>query len=484
MSATDRLTAMLSLFSRHSSVIGLMLLRRREILCLLLLCGALNGAGCQAQTSRDSVPTDSLRADTVQVDSSRADSLPVNARTVPSSRPAVDGDTVAWTAAQVRDVLITDSLWAEALRIHFNAIVVDGHIDTPTLMVDDGYDLLHRHSPNRSHVDVPRMEAGGMDAAFFSLYVAPYYGEGARAVARARAQMEAVQAAAEKNPDRLVIARTADEVMSAARDGRTALLLGIEGGHALGASPDTLRMFAKRGVRYVTLTHVNTNRWADSSQDEPQHGGLSDLGQEMVRTMNDLGVLVDLAHVSDATFADAIEVSRAPVLVSHSSCRALTPSGRNVSDDQLRAVAENGGVVMINFFDAMVNPHLSEETFAEARRRVMQSGQGMAYIWSAIYDLRRERSIPGATWGDVVDHIDHAVQVAGVDHVGIGSDFDGVFDLPRGLEDVERLPWITYGLLRRGYSEKDLYKILGGNVLRVMEAAERGANGSWPVKMD
>jgi membrane dipeptidase len=184
-------------------------------------------------------------------------------------------------------------------------------------------------------------------------------------------------------------------------------------------------------------------------------------------------VLVDLSHVSDSTFADALDASRAPVIVSHSSCRALTPSGRNVTDDQLRAVADNGGVVMINFFDAMVNPHLGDDVFEEARQRVEQSGQGMAYIWSAIYDLRREQSIPGATWGDVVDHIDHAVRVAGVDHVGIGSDFDGVFDLPRGLGDVERLPWITYGLLRRGYSETDLYKILGGNVLRVVEDAER-----------
>jgi membrane dipeptidase len=386
---------------------------------------------------------------------------------------AVDGDTVAWPSARIQKRVATDSLWAEALRIHFNALVVDGHIDTPRLMVEEDYDLARRHSSNRSHVDLPRMEMGGLDAAFFSLYVAPYYGEGASAVARAQAQIDAVRSAVATNPDRLYLAETADEVRSAAREGRTALLLGIEGGHALAASPDTLRMFAERGVRYVTLTHVNTNRWADSSQDEARHGGLTALGREMVETMNDLGVLVDLSHVSDSTFADALDASRAPVIVSHSSCRALTPSGRNVTDDQLRAVADNGGVVMINFFDAMVNPHLGDDVFEEARQRVEQSGQGMAYIWSAIYDLRREQSIPGATWGDVVDHIDHAVRVAGVDHVGIGSDFDGVFDLPRGLGDVERLPWITYGLLRRGYSETDLYKILGGNVLRVVEDAER-----------
>jgi membrane dipeptidase len=188
--------------------------------------------------------------------------------------------------------------------------------------------------------------------------------------------------------------------------------------------------------------------------------------------MNDLGVVVDLAHVSDSTFFDAIETSRAPVIVSHSSSRALTPTVRNVSDDQIRAVARNGGVVMINFFDAMVNPHLGADVFDEARRRVSASGRGLAYLWSAIYDIRRERSIPGATWGDVVDHIDHAVQVAGIDHVGIGSDFDGVFDLPRGLDDVTDLPYLTYGLLRRGYSEADIYKLLGGNLLRVLEQTE------------
>ena len=466
------------------------------LLCLIYF--ALGAAGCQAQSTSDVPSADTLWADTVQADTVQADTVQADTRSdVPPHdaahirhsanaplHPAVDGDTVAWPLARVQEQVATDSLWAEALRIHFNALVVDGHIDTPTLMVEDDYDLSRRHSPNRSHVDLPRMEAGGLDAAFFSLYVAPYYGEGARAVGRARAQIEAIRLAAEKTPDRLVIAKTAAEVRLAAREGRTALLLGIEGGHALAASPDTLRMFAERGVRYVTLTHVNTNRWADSSQDETQHGGLTALGREMVQTMNDLGVLVDLSHASDSTFADAIDASRVPVIVSHSSCRALTPSVRNVTDEQLRAVADNGGVVMINFFDAMVNPHLGSETFAEARRRVEQSGQGMAYVWSAIYDLRREQSIPGATWGDVVDHIDHAVQVAGVDHVGIGSDFDGVFDLPRGLEDVERLPWITYGLLRRGYSEEDLYKILGGNILRVLRAAERSKRDasadSWP----
>jgi len=392
-------------------------------------------------------------------------------RDSPDQNTSVDGDTIAWPAARVTARVGDDSLWAEALRIHFNAIVLDGHVDVPMHMVDDDYRLDRRHSSNRSHVDLPRMREGGLDAAVFAVYVAPYYGEGARAVARAREQIQEVRRQIEAEPG-VALARSAGDVRTITREGREAVVLGLEGGHALAASTDTLHSFARLGIRYVTLTHVNTNRWADSSQDEPEHGGLSPLGREMVRTMNDLGVVVDLAHVSDSTFFDAIETSRAPVIVSHSSSRALTPTVRNVSDDQIRAVARNGGVVMINFFDAMVNPHLGADVFDEARRRVSASGRGLAYLWSAVYDIRRERSIPGATWGDVVDHIDHAVQVAGIDHVGIGSDFDGVFDLPRGLDDVTDLPYLTYGLLRRGYSEADIYKLLGGNLLRVLEQTE------------
>ncbi|PEN14677.1 membrane dipeptidase [Longibacter salinarum] len=422
-------------------------------------------SGCRGQSSEpdsaNTLPTDSV------VDTSIVRLLPPTL--------ATDGDTIAWASGRVASLVADDSLWAKAMQIHFNAIVLDGHVDVPTLMVDDEYDITQRHSSNRSHVDLPRMHEGGLDGAIFSIYVAPYYGEGARAVARARAQIETVRRQLGDAPGDIVLATRAEDVRDVARRGGTPIVLGLEGGHAIAGSPDTLRALAAEGIRYVTLTHVNTNGWADSSQDEAKHGGLSPLGEKMVRTMNNLGVLVDLAHVSDSTFADAVRVSRAPVIVSHSSCRALTPTVRNVSDEQLRAVAENGGVVMINFFDAMVNPHLDADLFAEARRRVRSSGRGMAYLWSAVYDLRRERKRSGATWGDVVKHIDHAVRVAGIDHVGLGSDFDGVFDLPRGLSDVTALPRITYGLLRRGYSEKDVRKILGGNVLRVLDQAERHA---------
>ncbi|MDX1546141.1 MAG: dipeptidase [Rhodothermales bacterium] len=382
-----------------------------------------------------------------------------------------DGGRVAMPEARRRAALKADSLWAEALRIHYNALAIDGHVDTPALMLDDGYRLADRHPAHAAHLDLPRMAEGGLDAAFFSIYVAPYYGEGADAVRRARALIAEVerQVGADSGA---AMAYTAEDVRRIARSGRKAVLLGLEGGHALAASPDTLRALYRAGIRYVTLTHINTNAWADASQSPPRHGGLNALGRSLVATMNRLGVAVDLAHVSDSTFYDALDASTAPVLVSHSSVRALTPSVRNLDDAMLRALARNGGVVMINFFDAMVNPHLDADVMADVRRRL--PGDRLTNLWNTVYAVKRERGLPGATLDDVLDHIDHAVRVAGIDHVGLGSDFDGVFDLPAGLEDVTRLPWITYGLLKRGYAEDAIYKILGGNVLRVMEAVEAG----------
>jgi membrane dipeptidase len=342
-------------------------------------------------------------------------------------------------------------------------------------MADDGYDLGQRHAASQSHLDLPRMHAGGLDGAFFAAYVAPYYGEGARAVRRARTMVETIRTQISRYDDQAAFARTAADVVRIAKEGRAAVLLGLEGGHALAASPDTLAMLAGLGVRYVTLTHINTNRWADSSQDAPAHDGLTDEGRAFVRQMNRLGVVVDVSHVSDSTFYDALDASRVPVIASHSSMRAKTAGPRNLTDAQVRALADRGGVVMINFFDAMVNRHIDADVMAEARRRIEAGGGRLSRLWSVVYAIRRERGLPGATLADVLNHLDHAVQVAGIDHVALGSDFDGVFDLPAGLEDVTRLPWITHGLLARGYAEADVRKILGGNTLRVLRAAERYA---------
>ncbi|MFB3133824.1 MAG: dipeptidase [Rhodothermales bacterium] len=385
----------------------------------------------------------------------------------------VDSGAVAMPEPRRRFLLEQDSLWAEALRIHYNALVVDGHIDTPLLMLDEGYRFGTRHRSYESHVDLPRMFDGGLDAAFFSIYVAPPYGEGERATERARMMMAEVKRQVAAHADSVALATSAAAVRRLTKAGKKAVLMGLEGGHALAASPDVLRALYDEGIRYVTLTHINTNAWADASQALPRWNGLNDLGRRLVQEMNRLGMLVDLAHVSDATFYDALAVSQAPVLVSHSSMRALTPSVRNLDDAMLRALAQNGGVVMINFFDAMVNPHLDASVMAEVYRRLPEAQR--YNLWNVVYAVKRERGLPGATLDDVLDHLDHAVSVAGIDHVGLGSDFDGVFDLPAGLEDVTRLPHVTYGLLRRGYSEEAIYKILGGNVLRVLEEAERVA---------
>ncbi len=443
----------------------------RPLAPLLPLALALLLAACQPESRASEqhpagAPPGTARADTVRADSS--------AHALSSISGMTDGGAVR-IPARYRALHRDDSLWQEALRIHYDALVVDGHLDTPTLMLDEGYDLGRRHQSHEAHADLPRMEEGGLDAAFFSIYVAPGYGEGAGAVARARREIAEVKRQLARYDTLAALATTAAEVRRLAREGRKAILLGLEGGHALAASSDTLRALRDLGIRYVTLTHINTNALADASQSRARHGGLSEKGRQMVRAMNDLGVLVDLSHVSDSTFYDALRVSRAPVILSHSSARALTPGVRNVSDAMLRALAENGGVIMINFFDAVVNPHLDEEVMAEAKRRLQARGQGLGSLWSAVYEVKRERGLPGATLDDVVDHIDHAVQVAGARHVGLGSDFDGVFDLPAGLQDVTRLPFITHALLERGYSEEDLYKILGGNALRVLQEAEAAA---------
>lgn len=384
-----------------------------------------------------------------------------------------DGGAVRLPQIRQRLLERQDPLWKEALRIHYNAIVMDGHIDTPTLMLENDYDLSARHREGDSHVDLPRMYDGGLDAPFFSIYVPPKAGHGEDATRYARRMIAEAKRQIAAHPDSAALATTADEVRRITRSGRKAILMGLEGGEALAGSPGVLAELRREGIRYVTLTHIHTTSWADASQDAPRWDGLNDQGRQLVREMNRLGVLVDLSHTSDATFYDALEVTRAPVILSHSSMRALSPNERNADDQMLRAIAKNGGVVMINFFEAMVNQKMNRADIDEVHRRI--PGLNRYNLWDVFYEVKRERGYPNATVDDVIDHIDHAVKVAGVDHVGLGSDFDGVFLLPTDLKDVTRLPWLTYGLLKRGYSEQDIYKILGGNTLRVLDAADRVA---------
>ena len=384
--------------------------------------------------------------------------------------PAVPptGPPVALPDSAVRQLVEEDPVWAEALRIHYDALVLDGHVDTPSRMLDDGLALGERGIT--SHLDAPRMAEGGLDAAFFALFVSRTYGEGPEATDRALAMLDEVTRQLDGLDD-VELATTADDVERIAGAGRRAVLLGLEGGHALQGSPDVLRDLAGRGVRYVTLTHVNANSWADASQDAPRHGGLADRGRQLVAEMNRLGVLVDLSHASDATVADAFAVSQAPVVFSHSSCRALVDNVRNVTDDQLRELATNGGLVMINVYSPVVNRHLTPDVMAAVHDRVRGADRMTGY-WDAIEAERVARGLPRADVRDVLDHIDHAVRVAGIDHVGLGTDFDGIPSPPDGLEDVTRLPYVTYGLAKRGYAEADIRKILGGNALRVLREAE------------
>lgn len=405
--------------------------------------------------------------------------LPASAqiRTAPAEIAAMsDGGEIALPTYRQRVLIRQDSLWARALRLHYSAIVMDGHIDTPSLMLDDGLAFGTRHDDRTSHVDLPRMFDGGLDAPFFSIFVSFRYGEGAAAKQRADAMIDEVEQQVAANAARVEMAETAADVRRITRSGKKAILLGLEGGHALAADPANVAYFRARGIRYVTLTHVNTNAWADASQSRPRWGGLNDLGREMVDAMNRAGVLLDISHVSDETFFDAVAASHAPVIASHSSARALVQTVRNMSDEMLLALADNGGVVMINFYDRMVNQGLSDEVMQAVRERVEREyGGNMRMIWRATFEVQRARGIPTGSIEDVLDQIDHVAHLIGVDHVALGSDFDGVSVLPHGLEDVTRLPWLTYGLVQRGYSDEDIHKILGGNTLRVLEAAEQVA---------
>ena len=342
-----------------------------------------------------------------------------------------------------------------ALRLYRAALVVDAHNDMPSRMADDGYDPDVRHEPgfgpHTGHTDLPRLVESGLTAAFMSAFVdAPYARTSPdSSFERAMRLTDSVHAFVGRHPERLLFATTAADVRRAKRGDRVAILVGVEGGHAIEGSLDNLRALHRRGVRYLTLTWNNGNEWAGSSVgvDGTNTGGLTDFGRDVVREMNRVGMLVDLSHVSEATFFDAIAASTQPVIASHSSARALADHPRNLTDAQLLAVRRNGGVVNVNFFSRFIDPDFLRAALAG------------------------DRALPATPVAILVDHFDHVARVAGVEHVGIGSDFDGVSALPEGMEDVTMLPRIAQALLDRGYSDADVTKMLGGNMLRVMEQA-------------
>jgi membrane dipeptidase len=373
-----------------------------------------------------------------------------------------------------------DDVSARARALHMRSLVVDTHSDTPQrLLFDKNFDIAKRNADG--HIDIPRMREGGLDAAFFSIWV-PSTLTGPPAVKRAMDLIDTVHEAVRTHPGDLALATTAGDVRRVVAGGKIALLMGMEGGHMIDDDLRLLRDYAALGVRYLTLTHFLNNNWADSSTDKPAHNGLTPFGKDVVRELNRLGVMVDISHVADKTFFDALEITKAPVIASHSSCRVISNHARNMTDDMLRAVTKNGGVVMINYELRFLSEEFRAKSAAEgtdvtgtAKRLEQECGGNEAC--QTIVGGRIDRELmtsgkyPRVTWEKIIEHIDHAVKVAGVDHVGLGSDFDGA-SMPIGMDDATQLPRITDALLKKGYSEADVEKILGTNLLRVMEQVE------------
>ncbi len=387
-------------------------------------------------------------------------------------------------------------LWARALRLHFDAVVVDTHSDTTSRILDERFDVGPRAKDG--HMDLPRIAEGGLDVQFYSIYVASrYFGDedfrsdaAIRAskpngsAARALAMIDGFLRMVAQHEDRITFCTSVADIERAVGAGRHAALMGIEGGHAIEGDLALLRVFHQLGVRYMTLTHNNHNHFADcSGEPAPKWGGLNRLGVKVVLEMNRLGMLVDLSHVSDQTFADALAVTRAPVILSHSSCRALCGHRRNVTDEMLRALRRNGGVIMINFNCGFLSDDYARQV--DARRATMRiREQAIHARWPdggpeldrALAELRAQFPTAEPPPLDVlVAHIRHAVDVAGADHVGLGSDFDGVPCVPRGIDDVSKLPNLTYALLAAGLDEATVRKVLGANLLRVFRLAEQVA---------
>jgi membrane dipeptidase len=377
-------------------------------------------------------------------------------------------------------VVRADDISERAHKLHFSSIVLDTHDDTTQRFFTKDYDIGKRNAGG--HVDIPRMREGGMNAIFFSIWIDGRV-TGPPAVEKALDQIDAVRENVGKYSNDLMLARTAADVRRAHDQGKIAALMGVEGGHMIGNDIRMVRIFADLGVRYMTLSHFYNDEWADSSTDKPAHNGLTDFGKDIVREMNRQGMLVDISHVSDKTFYDALEVSKAPLIASHSSCRALCNHVRDMSDDMIKALAAKGGVIQINyeksFIDQPYKDAYDKETGGVVRHLselTKNCNNDEACIASEMAKLEQkliaEGKLPHVSWERIVDHIDHAVKLVGAEHVGLGSDFDGA-DMPDGMEDCSQLPKITEALLRKGYSDSDIRNILGENTLRILEQAER-----------
>jgi membrane dipeptidase len=373
-------------------------------------------------------------------------------------------------------------------RLLDRAIVLDLHADTTQLIADEGYDLATRH--DYGQVDLPRMREGHASGLFLSIWTDAVRYTPAESVRRALDQIDAILRDVASHPREMAIAATADQVLAARKHGQVAILMGLEGGHMIDSDLSILRGYYRLGVRYMTLTHTEHTPWADTASHPAAHNGLTDFGKQVVREMNRMGMMVDISHVSDKTFYDVMETSAAPVIASHSSCRAIDDVPRNMTDDMLRALAKNGGVVHINFFEGFLDHDFADRYNALKEQQAQQdaierqapkfgdrSGLGPAV---RRIDAQRTVKLGRIPVSRLLEHIDYAVKIAGIDHVGLGSDFDGASDqFPEGMEDISKIPNLVSGLMERGYSDESILKILGGNTLRVMRDVGR-ISQSWP----
>jgi len=357
-----------------------------------------------------------------------------------------------------------------ARHIQTEVLGIDGHNDSVQHVIYENVDLGSRLSDGM--IDIPRLREGGVHVPFFALWVPTYY-RGSEAVRRTLDLRDAIERVLEKHPDQIELATSARDVQHIVGQKKIAAVLTVEGGHQIADDLAVLRMYRRMGVLSMTLTHFRNNDWADSSTDKPEHNGLTDFGKQVVREMNAIGMIVDISHVSDKTFYDALQVTTKPVIASHSSCRAFSDVPRNMTDDMLRALANNGGVVGVNFAASFLNQQDADElkktVSSENALEPTLTGAALdEFAAKEYFESKRALAVGHATSEDAAECINHVVKVAGIDHVGVGSDFDGITLVPRGLEDVSKVPNLMAALLKRGYSEGEIKKIMGGNFLRVI----------------
>lgn len=389
-------------------------------------------------------------------------------------------------------------IWEKALQIHKKAVIIDGHNDITSPMVDEDLDLstntigkFHKDG-DPFHTDLGRFKASGITAEFFSIYVSGTdYQKGGK-MRRAMELIDATNREIEKHPAQLTACTTAADIRQAKKQNKICALMGIEGGYVIENSLYALRNFYRLGIRYMTLTHNVSHDWADAHRGEVKNNGLSDFGKEVVREMNRLGMLVDISHVSDKVMNDVLDISTAPIIASHSGARGVSNHTRNVPDEVLKRVAKNGGVIMINFYPSFLDERTNKEE-NERTAKLKSQLEGLREIYKndpngfneAERNLYAENPIYIAPYTRIVDHIDHIKKTVGIDYVGLGSDFDGVPFLPEGMNGMEDLVLVTYEMLKRGYTETEIRKVLGENFLRAFSQAESVAKiGSRKISAD